>query len=257
MSEVKETKKCPFCGGEININAVKCKHCKKFIKDDTKNNLKLFVVVFFTLVCFIVLITVLFKFENSKDNSKNESFVSTNIPENKNEIPQIKEYNKIFDDVERYQAKYWEIIKRHDILLQVAEFDDYYYNDLAELNALFVVMEDKINYNNKYLTQLREVDEKYKNNNGETQYEMNMNAGAYNEAVDAVLNELYQDIRKTIPAIDFEKLKQSEIKWLKDIKDYEKVYYSEDRGSMGGMTYANMLANMRKFRTLLLIPYLD
>ena len=52
---------------------------------------------------------------------------------------------------------------------------------------------------------------------------MNMNAGAYNEAVDAVLNELYQDIRKTIPAIDFEKLKQSEIKWLKDIKDYATV----------------------------------
>lgn len=24
-------KKCPFCGGEININAIKCKHCGKFL----------------------------------------------------------------------------------------------------------------------------------------------------------------------------------------------------------------------------------
>ena len=215
-------------------------------------NLKLNKSVFFrwkTLI-FVVIITFCSLLFVGTLLSKNNSITE--------DLKQVKKsYEYIYENMEFYQAKYWEIIKRHDILLQVAEFDDYYYNDLAELNALFVVMEDKINYNNKYLTQLREVDEKYKNNNGETQYEMNMNAGAYNEAVDAVLNELYQDIRKTIPAIDFEKLKQSEIKWLKDIKDYEKVYYSEDRGSMGGMTYANMLANMRKFRTLLLIPYLD
>ncbi len=215
-------------------------------------NLKLNKEVFFrwkTLI-FVVIITFCSLLFVGTLLSKNNSITE--------DLKQVKKsYEYIYENMEFYQAKYWEIIKRHDILLQVAEFDDYYYNDLAELNALFVVMEDKINYNNKYLTQLREVDEKYKNNNGETQYEMNMNAGAYNEAVDAVLNELYQDIRKTIPAIDFEKLKQSEIKWLKDIKDYEKVYYSEDRGSMGGMTYANMLANMRKFRTLLLIPYLD
>lgn len=31
----KETRKCPFCGEEILATAKKCKHCKKFIIDDT------------------------------------------------------------------------------------------------------------------------------------------------------------------------------------------------------------------------------
>jgi len=35
----KETKSCPFCGGEILITAKKCKHCKKFlIKDENISN---------------------------------------------------------------------------------------------------------------------------------------------------------------------------------------------------------------------------
>lgn len=29
-----ETKKCPYCGGEVNINAIKCKHCKEWLTDD-------------------------------------------------------------------------------------------------------------------------------------------------------------------------------------------------------------------------------
>lgn len=36
MSEEINTKKCPFCGGEININAIKCKHCKRFIDEEIK-----------------------------------------------------------------------------------------------------------------------------------------------------------------------------------------------------------------------------
>lgn len=34
MDENKDTKKCPFCGDEININAKKCKHCKEFLPED-------------------------------------------------------------------------------------------------------------------------------------------------------------------------------------------------------------------------------
>jgi len=30
------TKKCPFCGEEIDENAVKCKHCGEFLTKDAK-----------------------------------------------------------------------------------------------------------------------------------------------------------------------------------------------------------------------------
>ena len=32
MTEEIQTKTCPFCGEEININAIKCKHCGEFLK---------------------------------------------------------------------------------------------------------------------------------------------------------------------------------------------------------------------------------
>lgn len=33
MAEEKQTKTCPFCGEEININAIKCKHCGEFLPE--------------------------------------------------------------------------------------------------------------------------------------------------------------------------------------------------------------------------------
>ncbi len=33
----KETKPCPFCGGEILATAIKCKHCKQFLSDKEEN----------------------------------------------------------------------------------------------------------------------------------------------------------------------------------------------------------------------------
>ena len=32
--ETKETKKCPYCGGEILAVATKCKHCRKWLPKD-------------------------------------------------------------------------------------------------------------------------------------------------------------------------------------------------------------------------------
>lgn len=174
------------------------------------------------------------------------------------DLEQVKKsYENIYDNMEYYQAKYWEIIKRHNVLLQLGEFDEDYYNDLAELNALFVIIENKISYNNKYLTKLHEVDKKYETNDGETQVDRSQFAGNYNDAIDSVLNELYQDIRKNIPASDFENLKQSEIKWLKDIEAYKKVMDSQGFGTISGTIYPYTIADMRKFRILLLIPYIE
>lgn len=36
-----ETKKCPFCEGDIAIEAIKCKHCKKFLVTSGKNTIEI------------------------------------------------------------------------------------------------------------------------------------------------------------------------------------------------------------------------
>ena len=33
MTEEMQTKNCPYCGEEININAIKCKHCGEFLEE--------------------------------------------------------------------------------------------------------------------------------------------------------------------------------------------------------------------------------
>ena len=38
MDGNQDTKKCPYCGEEININAKKCKHCKEFLPEDISPN---------------------------------------------------------------------------------------------------------------------------------------------------------------------------------------------------------------------------
>lgn len=79
------TKKCPFCGGEINNSAIKCKHCKRFIDDyhketvmndnKSKGCLKIFI---YTICAFICLISLLAMIPTSDDpqtiaeNSKKE-----------------------------------------------------------------------------------------------------------------------------------------------------------------------------------------
>lgn len=34
MTEEMQTKTCPYCGEEININAIKCKHCGEFLNEN-------------------------------------------------------------------------------------------------------------------------------------------------------------------------------------------------------------------------------
>jgi flagellar biosynthesis GTPase FlhF len=68
------TKKCPFCGGEINNSAIKCKHCKRFIDDyhketvindnKSKGCLKIFI---YTICAFICLISLLAMIPTSDD----------------------------------------------------------------------------------------------------------------------------------------------------------------------------------------------
>jgi len=62
-----ETKKCPFCNEEINIKAIKCKHCKEFLTNNPSsssetiinneepidNSVDNFLVIFKAMFCFI------------------------------------------------------------------------------------------------------------------------------------------------------------------------------------------------------------
>lgn len=72
MDENKKT--CPFCGGEINVNAIKCKHCKEFIDTpkDATNGCILGVIIISIILVLCVIFTKDFSTENiAEDSSKN------------------------------------------------------------------------------------------------------------------------------------------------------------------------------------------
>lgn len=59
-----ETKKCPFCAEEIDVNAVKCKHCGEFLtkgakKEHRKGNSGALVttLIVLAIIALILLIT--------------------------------------------------------------------------------------------------------------------------------------------------------------------------------------------------------
>ena len=63
---MEKTKKCPFCAEDININAVKCKHCGEFLtkeakKEHHKDNQSCLVTTLIIL-CIIVLIMIIVGF---------------------------------------------------------------------------------------------------------------------------------------------------------------------------------------------------
>ena len=168
-------------------------------------------------------------------------------------------YIQILKQIDNYQAQYWEIIKRHDALIaqDLAGEDMNVEKDYGSLSKLYKTVTDNIDKDNQYYKKLEIIEDKLgmQNNNGETQWDANNQAMVYNEAIDGLLNEVYKDIKATIPETDFTKLKLSERKWLKDIESYKTIMNSKDLGSMGGMTRAYAIADMRNFRILLLLLY--
>ena len=77
----------------------------------------------------------------------------------------------------------------------------------------------------------------------------------YYEAVDKLLNETYQAVRIKIPREDFKNLIASELKWLKDVEQYHKVFEQQEYGSSRTWVNLRYEINMRQFRTLLLMLY--
>lgn len=157
--------------------------------------------------------------------------------------------------IDKYQLRYFSIVKRNNLFLQMADCEGCGY-DRKDLSDLYSEIISKIDGNNSYIKKYFDIENKYAENTGETTYEINMFESNHYEAVDKLLNEVYQAVKVKIPQEDFKNLITSELKWLKDVEAYEKVFEEWGFGSAGTLIKLGYEIDMRKFRTLLLMLYL-
>lgn len=162
--------------------------------------------------------------------------------------------DEILSLIDSYQSRYFEIIRRNDVLLDVYGQNSTA-EDLEALEGIYREVTSKIS-NQDYLAKYDAIEEQFANNTGETTVGMNEFASQHYDAIDGLLNEVYQQIKRKIPQEDFKKLTTSEIKWIKDVGNYESVFESQGFGSNGTVIKLNYEINMRGFRTLLLMLYL-
>lgn len=253
---------CPNCGEEIIDNQKFCTNCgtKVNINKET-NNLNLlnlsnptiiFVVVLVSLIFIALAIGIFHKkfYTDISIENNNEKIEQQEKPISNENLTNSEILNVIND----YQDKYFKIIKRHDVLLQLDQDDDCE-RDMEELKALFEEVKSKIN-NNEFLTKYNTIEEKFKECDGETTDEMNDFAKQEYDAVDKLLNDVYKVVKAKLNADDFEQLKLSEIKWLKEVEAYYSVFEEQGFGTIRTIVYFDYEVNMRKFRTLLLMLYL-
>lgn len=170
------------------------------------------------------------------------------VSEKYNEAPEI------LSVIDNYQEKYFSIIKRNNLLLR--EEDDKILNrDRKELNNLYKEVKKQIN-NKYYFKQYKDIERRYAKCDEITDAGIRDFAYKNYDEVNTLLNNVYQEIKLKISSKDFDILAQSENKWLKEFKDYEKVFYSMDYGTIGTIIHINYQINIIEFRTLLLMLYL-
>lgn len=170
------------------------------------------------------------------------------VSEKYNEAPEISSV------IDNYQEKYFSIIKRNNVLFR--EEDDKILNrDRKELNNLYKEVKKQIN-NKYYFKQYKDIERRYAKCDEITDAGIRDFAYKNYDEVNTLLNNVYQEIKLKISSKDFDILAQSENKWLKEFKDYEKVFYSMDYGTIGTIIHINYQINIIEFRTLLLMLYL-
>ena len=239
-----------------------CKKCGYKIEDNIWLDNR--VVGCVVLITFALFVAFCIKATKQEVPTNQSSAVQQNAKEIKQDSKQesiLQENKKIsysenLKQIEKYQAKYWEIIKRNNLLInQNMEEDGAIEKDGKDLLNLYNIVENSIDKGNQFYKKLAIIEKQREDDTSETQYDMNNYAGIYNDTIDGLLNDVYKDIKATIPENDFTNLKLSERKWLKDIESYKTVMNSEELGSMGSMTKTYAIADMRKFRILLLLLY--
>ena len=235
---------CPKCGSELSENQKFCTNCGAKINIKNVSSLQQ-VIIILLVVWALGLITFVILRPNNTQN--------TIFPEIKQEQA-IKTPAQTLQQIDELQAKYFNIIKRNDVLLQIQDSDEYQ-QDMKDLNNLFKEVEQKIDKNNYYLQKYYKIKEQYAVNTGPSQSDMNIFASDEYKAVDGLLNETYQAVKVKIPPDDFKQLITSELKWLKEVEDYYKVYEQQGFGTIGSLVHSEYECNMRNFRTLLLMLY--
>ena len=156
--------------------------------------------------------------------------------------------------IDNYQAKYFTIIKRNDVLLNI-EDEKILNKDRKELKNLYKEVKKQI-HNKTYLKEYNKIEKKYSKCDDMTDIGMKeFSMRNYNE-IDNLLNEVYKEVKSKISSEDFKKLAESEQKWLEEVDNYKNVYNSMDYGTIGTLIYYDYQINMRNFRTLLLMLYL-
>ena len=156
--------------------------------------------------------------------------------------------------IDKYQAEYFRIIKRNNVLLNLEE-DKALNKDRKELKKLYKEVKKQIS-NKTYLKEYSKIERKFSKCDDMTDIGMKeFSINNYNEIED-LLNKVYKEVKSKIPSEDFKNLTMSEQNWIKEVKNYEKIYNSMDYGTIGTVIYYDYQINMRNFRTLLLMLYL-
>ncbi|MCM1297800.1 MAG: DUF1311 domain-containing protein, partial [Muribaculaceae bacterium] len=109
--------------------------------------------------------------------------------------------------------------------------------DRRDLSDLYAEVISEVDTNNFYFKRYREIEKKYANNPGMTTVEINDFAAQEYEAVDKLLNEVYQVVKAKIPAEDFKNLTSREIKWIKEVEAYKKVFEAQEYGTIRTLKY--------------------
>lgn len=277
MSETNNKFICLKCGKEYSIKPSFCGRCGyKFekttdiakvaatgsterqqsnnVKEDTEL-VKNFWIGFGVLVfIFLVVVGIAYLVMHVDSKSLSKPTSKPNKIENKDIIYDLQTPSKVLAKIDLLQAQYFSIIKRNDAFLKIYDCDACA-EDMEDLNKLFSEVRNNIDKDNYYLKKYDEIENSYSSSDLETTAEINNFMMEYYEAVDKLLNETYQAVRTKIPREDFKNLIASELKWLKDVEQYHKVFEQQEYGSIRTWVNLRYEINMRQFRPLLLMLY--